>query len=171
MRCVQKKKQWRKPDFISTGSPFRRISVAFAECAIYIFTAYYVSLYAVCALRKKYTSSLTDNGKMNAKWRTQRHLSIRDLDYRSLFLCYSSFRAIDDRIGLSWGAVLSFLFSFFFFFSSSTTVTQRSSIIIGDHAALWTWIISSERSFPIVLLSQKREFIAACDIKRALFAV
>ncbi|KAL6263695.1 hypothetical protein P5V15_003783 [Pogonomyrmex californicus] len=69
-------------------------------------------------------SSPRDNGKMNAKWRTQRHLSIRDLDWRSLFLSDSSFRAIDDHTGLARGAAaprrrffLLLLLLFFLFLS------------------------------------------------------
>lgn len=57
---------------------------------------------------------------MNAKWRTQRHLSIRDLDWRSLFLSDSLFHAIDDHIGLPREERLVIPSSFFPLFSSSS---------------------------------------------------
>lgn len=66
--------------------------------------------------RRASSSRPRDNGKMNAKWRTQRHLSIRDLDWRSLFLSDSSFHAIDDHTGLRERSG-----SFLLFFSSSSS--------------------------------------------------
>lgn len=105
------------------------------------------TLYAARELRKNAPCELSsprDNGKMNAKWRTRRHLSIRDLDRRSLFLSDSSFHAIDDHTGLrersGGSSFLFFFFCFFFFFSflsfSFETVTQQSSILRLRCAAL-----------------------------------
>lgn len=102
-------KKWRKSG-ISTGSPFRARSADF--CCIRADARTLQS--SVDYERTRHIQALVREimTKMNMKWRTQRHLSIRDLDWRSLFLSDSSFRAIDDHTGLAREERLGVFFFF-----------------------------------------------------------
>lgn len=119
---------------------------------------------------RRASSRPRDNGKMNAKWRTQRHLSIRDLDWRSLFLSDSLFHAIDDHIGLRERSGSSFLLLFFSSSSSSPPFCLFLSKRLHnnrpycDHGALLNLNYYAQKKFsclPASPPSLTREFTAA----------
>lgn len=147
----------------------------FVACIRVIYDAH--SMQPVNYVRTRRASSRPrDNGKMNAKWRTQRHLSIRDLDWRSLFLSDSSFHAIDDRTGLrerSGSSFLSFFFPLllrfvFFFRNGYTTIVHIATMV-----RRWTWIIMLRRSFPAFprLSSASHERVYSCLLRRMILSV
>lgn len=137
------------------------------------------TLYAARELRKnasRASSRPRDNGKMNAKWRTQRHLSIRDLDWRSLFLRDSSFHAIDDHTGLHKRSGSSFLLFFFlplllsFLSFSFETVTQQSSILRPWCAAELELLCSEEVFLPSRLSAVSHERVYSCLLRRMILS-
>lgn len=125
---------------------------------------------------RRASSRPRDNGKMNAKWRTRRHLSIRDLDWRSLFLSDSSFHAIDDHSGLRERSGSSFLLLLFFSSSSSPFFPFLSKRLHNNRpwcAAELELLCSEEVFLPSRRLSRESLLqlpITTCDIKRTLFA-
>lgn len=124
---------------------------------------------------RRASSRPRDNGKMNAKWRTRRHLSIRDLDWRSLFLSDSSFHAIDDHSGLRERSGSSFLLLFFFFFLFSffPFLSKRLHNNRPWCAAELELLCSEEVFLPSRRLSRESLLqlpITTYDIKRTLFA-